>query len=567
MRRFTFILMLAISGVYTLAWAVQSLPSLVVSAPPADEIVLRHADKLYYNQYVNRDAQILVGNVEFEHQGAIMTCDSALYYKETKSFDAYGNVVFVQGDTLSLNSDILYYKGDIRKAYAMSDPGDSVKLRHRNTFLYSENIEYDRVTDIGTFPNKGRLVDLDQDNELVSDFGEYSPKTREAKFYYNVRLDNPRPPKKKTSWLVSDTLYYNTKSGVAQVLGPSDLYHGENTIMNTTNGYYYTQSKEARFYDRPTLQHVEREVTGDSMYYDGNTHVSEAFGKVEYVDKANKNKFYGNYALYNDTSGYAEAYDSALCVDYSQPDTMYCHADTFKLFTYNIDTDSVYRVVHAHPHVRAFRNDIQAVCDSLVINGQDTCAIMYKDPIVWQEGQQILGEEIWIWSNDSTLDSVYVINQALLVEQIDSMHYNQIASKEMHSYFRGKEIYLNVADLNVFLNYHPFDSDSLMIGMVHAESSQLKMFMEDKKVQKIWMPATTGQMYPIEQTPPDKRLLSNFAWFEDIRPKDKDDLMVWKPKTAGSELKESVRHVAPTQKLSNIKRTKKDEPIQSETTP
>lgn len=564
MRRATGIFLMFLCALYTLAWVLHpSLPDnrkkTGASSQSSDMIILKHADRLYYNQNVNRNAKILVGNVCFEHKGAVMTCDSALYYDANKSFDAFGHVKMVQGDTLSLIGDILYYNGITQLARVRY----GVVLKHRGTTLSTDSLNYDRIDDIGYFYENGKLVD--KDNELTSYWGQYCPSTRDARFERNVKLVNPLPPQKAKSTLLSDTLLYNTKSGIARVVGPSSIDHG-NTHVYTENGYYHSNTDESYLLDRSILTHVAKRLVGDSLHYDGVTHESKAFGNIEYDDRENKNKFYGNYALYNDSTGYAEAADSALCIDYSQKDTFYAHADTFKLYTYNIDTDSVYRMLHAYHKVRAYRVDIQAVCDSLVYNGKDSCTIMYKDPIVWQQGQQILGEEIMAWNNDSTVDSVHVINQALLVEQLDSVHYNQIASKEMHSYFRDGEVVLNVADLNVFLNYHPFDSDSLMIGLVHAESSQLKMFMEDRKVQKIWMPATTGQMFPIDQTPAEKRYLENFAWFDYIRPVDKNDVFLWRGKKSGTELKESVRHTAPTQKLSNIKKVK-NESIQGETAP
>ena len=257
--------------------------------------------------------------------------------------------------------------------------------------------------------------------------------------------------------------------------------------------------------------------------------------------------------MYNDLKGYAEAADSAVLMDYSQRDTFYAHADSFFLYTYNIDTDSMYRMLYAYHHVRAYRKDIQAVCDSLVYDGRDSCATMYKDPIVWQQGQQLLGEEIKAWRNDSTIDSVYVINQALSVERLDSVHYNQVASKELHTYFTDGEVRLTVADKNVFVNYYPYDDDSLMIGMNHTESSEMKMWLTERKVNKIWMPAATGTMYPLLLIPPQKLYLDNFAWFDYIRPLDKEDIFNWRPKKAGTELKESVRHEAPKQKLENVK--------------
>ena len=73
---------------------------------------LLHSDKLYFDVRINPLAQFLVGNVQFEHDGAYMYCDSALFYKESNSFDAFGHVRMVQGDTLTLTGDMLFYDGD-----------------------------------------------------------------------------------------------------------------------------------------------------------------------------------------------------------------------------------------------------------------------------------------------------------------------------------------------------------------------------------------------------------------------------------------------------------------------
>ena len=302
--------------------------------------------------------------------------------------------------------------------------------------------------------------------------------------------------------------------------------------------------------DRSILQNGYKALVGDSVCWNAKDSVGKAFGNVIYTDTLNKNMFKGNYVLYDDKHGYAEAADSAVLIDYSQRDTGYVHADSLFLKTFYINTDSMYRMIHAYHHVRAYRVDIQAVCDSMVYDGRDSCTTMYKDPIVWQQGQQLLGEEIKAWRNDSTIDSVYVINQALSVERLDSVRYNQVASKEMHLYFKGKEPYLTVADMNVYVNYFIFDDDSLMIGMNHAESSQLKAFFKDKKIQKIWMPESTHVMYNPFQIPSNQLYLENFAWFDYVRPVSKEDIFNWRPKKAGTELKESVRHAAPRQKLS-----------------
>ena len=517
--------------------------------PSDNKVHLLHADRLFFDERLHRTAQILVGGVKFSHEGVLMYCDSALYYEATNSFDAFGNVRMNQGDTLLLNSEVLYYNGLDRLARARY----SVVLKHGTMTIYTDSLDYDRLYDLGYFFEGGRV--RDHDNELTSDWGEYSPATHQAVFNYNVRLVNPAPPAKPETVLISDTLHYNTQTAIAHIVGPSNIENGENHIYSEL-GYYDTQAKHTHLLDRSIMTNNGKRLVGDSVVWNDDVATAEAFGNVVYTDVVGKNMFTGGYCYYEDITGYVMATDSAVAIDYSQQDTMYAHADTFKVFTYNIDTDSTYRIVHAYYHLRAFRRDVQAVCDSMVYDSRDSILFMYRDPILWQEGQQQLGEEIRIFFNNRNIDSVQVLRQALSVEKIDDVHYNQVAGHEMHSYFKDGDLYLSTSEGNVFVNYYPFDEDSIMVELNHTETSLLKMFVKDKKVDHIWMPAATGIMYPIPLIPPDALYLQNFAWFDYIRPRDRFDIFEWRPKEAGTELKESVRHSAPKQKLDDIRKQK-----------
>ena len=492
--------------------------------PSDSRVHLIHADRLYFDERTHRTAQFLVGNVKFDHDGVIMLCDSALFYEASNSFDAFGNVKMIQGDTLSLQSDVLYYNGLDQLAKARYN----VVLVHRETTLYTDSLDFDRLYNLGYFFEGGRL--LDQGNELTSDWGEYSPSTREAVFNYN-----------------------DTQTAIAFIVGPSNIDHGDSHIYSES-GYYNTQNNESYLLDRSILTNNGKRLVGDSIVWDSEIEAGKAFGNIEYTDVINKNAFTGNYCFYDENNGYFEAYDSAVVADFSQQDTLWAHADTFKVITFFNDTDSMYRVMHGYKHMRAFRADVQAVCDSLVYNSKDSCLTMYQDPIMWLNGQQLLGEEIQIFLNDSTMDSIKVLRQALSVEKLDSIHYNQVTGKEINSYFNNGEIYLTTVNSNVYLNYYPFDEDSIMVEMNYTETALLKLFIEHRRVDHIWMPAATGVMYPIPLIPANKLYLSNFAWFDYIRPYDKTDLFVWRSKKEGSGLKESVQRSAPRQKLSNIRK-------------
>ena len=534
-----------------LTWSVFIIGLLLVDAafsarkpskprPKTDKkVYLIHSDRLFFDQFVMPDAQILAGNVALRHNDVRFFCDSAHVYEQSNSFQAFGSVKMLQGDTLSLTGDYLYYNGETQ----IAEVRHNVRLKHKASLLETDSLNYDRLYDVGYFFDGGRLTDAG--NVLTSDWGEYAPGTNEAVFNYNVRLDNDKFS------LRSDTLHYNTDTKQAHVVGPSNIKSGESHIYST-DGIYNTQSGRTVLLKRSVVKNTDSDIVGDSIINDKEEGVTEAFGAVVINNKSNKTIMSGEYSYYNEKTGFALVTDSALVKDYSNAaDTMFLHADTFKLYSYHLETDSVYRVMHGYRHARAFRSDVQMVCDSLNFNSRDKRLALYRDPIVWQNNQQILGEQIFLFMNDSTIDSAKVVNRSLLVEQIDSVHFNQINSVIMTSYFTDGQIRESVADGTVNVIFYQIDRDSLLVGMNSTKTTKMRMFMKDKKLDRIWTPAATGNFYPPMMITSENMYLDNFAWFDYIRPIDKYDLFEWQPKRAGTELKASPRRRAPLQTISD----------------
>jgi lipopolysaccharide export system protein LptA len=427
----------------------------------------------------------------------------------------------------------------------------NVVLKHRETTLYTDSLYYDRLWNMGYFQEGGKMVD--KTTTLVSDWGEYHTDTKMAIFYYDVTMRD------KDFLLTTDSLYYDTNVKLAHIVGPSDILSGNSHIYSEL-GYYNTDTDQGILLNRSVVDNEGRLLVGDSIWYDGGKNISEAFMNVVYNDTINKNMLLGNYGYYEDSTGYAMCTDSAMTIDYSQPDSLFMHADTFKVFTFHKETDSVYREVRAYHKVRAYRIDLQAVCDSLIYNQKDSCMTLYRDPIVWNLGQQLLGEEIRVYMKDSKIDRAHVINQAFSIEDLHSKDmYNQVSSKEMFAFFENGAVHEGRAVDNVLVVYYPIDeSDSTYVGMVSMETSEMRMFLEQQKLQRIWTPKSEGVVYPMTQIPPEKRYLQGFAWFDYVRPVSKEDIFVWRGKKAGTELKPQKRRESPLQKLTNLQKDEEE---------
>ncbi|MCH4018398.1 MAG: hypothetical protein LKE74_08100 [Prevotella sp.] len=507
-----------------------------------DRIYLLHSDELYYNQFGNHPgAQVVKGHVAFRHQGAFLSCDSAYYYQESNSVKAFGHVYFRQGDTLSLSCERATYDGTAQQMEARKN----VVVHHRRQILRTDSLNYDRLYNQIFFFDGGSLVD--GHNRLVSDWGTYYPETRQAVFYYNVHLRSPK------HIISTDTLYYDVKKASAHILGPRSTIRSGQTVIRTSNAYYNTRTDRARMYGRSTVVDGTRTITGDSLFYVKNGN-SWGYGRVVYRDNKNQNALHCGLFRYNERTGFGFATHNPVAYEYSHKDTLYVHADTMKIYTFNINKKDAYRKVLAFHKVRAFRTDIQAICDSLVYNSKDSCMTMYHDPIVWNAGRQLLGEVINAYLADSTLRKADVIGQALSVEILpDSIHFNQISSRVMHSYFKNGNPHLSVAIGNVQAVYYPVnDKDSSLTGLNYTETDTMRMYMSpQKQLQRIWMPKSQGTIYPMTQIPPSKLKLPDFEWFADLRPKNKDDIYVWRGKGHGQKLKAQKRHQAPLQHIGD----------------
>lgn len=495
---------------------------------PKSKVYLIHSDILRKDSR-HPDAQVVVGNVVFRHDSVYMYCDSAYYYDKISSFEAFSNVKMNQGDTLFLYGDRLFYDGNTQIAEVRMN----VRMENKNTTLLTDSLNYDRVYNLGYFFDGGTL--MDEQNVLTSEWGEYNPSTKQSVFNYNVQLVNPQ------FTLTSDTLEYNTMTKIADIVGPSDIDSDNNHIYSEL-GTYNTLTGKAYLYNRSILTNEGKQLTGDTLYYDRDAGIGEAFRNMVMTDTVNKNMMTGEYGYYNEKTKFAFATDRAVGIDYSQGDSLFLHGDTLMMRTFCLDTDTMYREMQAFHKVRFYRTDVQGVADSLVFSTKDSCLTMYTDPILWNKNQQLVGEKICIYMNDSTIDWAHIINQALSVENLDSTLYNQVTGKEMKAYFRDGEMHKTEVIGSVRLVYYPMDSDSTLIGMNVSETSLLEIYLKHQKLERMVMsPQSNGTLYPMLMIPQGKDKLENFVWFDYIRPLDKTDIFNWRSKRVEDQLKKNVR--------------------------
>lgn len=479
-------------------------------------VYLENSETLTFDKIKNPDMQVLKGSVRFRHDNALLYCDSAYFFDKANSLNAFGHVRIVQGDTLFVFGDVLYYDGNTKLARMRHN----VRMLNRKTTLTTDSLNYDRAANLSYYYTGGKISD--QLNELTSLWGQYSPSTNDALFKNKVHLKN------KNFILDSDTLKYNTKTHIANIVGASHILYNDETDIYSTRGWYNTSTDRSMLLDRSVVKHKDgKTLTGDTIFYDKKLKYGEGFTHVIMNDTVQKTTLSGEYCYYNDITKKGLACDSAMLVDWSDEDSLFVHADT--LLT---SKDSIYNVARGFYHVRIFRNDIQGLCDSLTYSARDSIMNMNGEPVLWSDNNQLSGDFIQAFTKNKKVDHIFIQQAAVAIQKEDSIYFNQMSGKEIIAYVDSGQLKKVKVNGNAETIYYPRDEkDSTLIGLNKTQSSFVVMYLRNKKVQRVVMTtASTGTMYPLTKLTGKDLYLKNFFWLEDQRPTKKEDIFLVFPK-------------------------------------
>lgn len=207
-------------------------------------------------------------------------------------------------------------------------------------------------------------------------------------------------------------------------------------------------------------------------------------------------------------------------------------ADSIELFTPRDTTDSValprdsiYRLIKGFRDVRIYRSDFQSVCDSMVAVSTDSTIHLYIDPVLWNESSQITSEVMDIFTENQQIERAEFVGEPMMVSQLDTVHYNQVAGKQMTAYFHDNAIFRNDVNGNAQTIYYMQDGEPPEItGMGVITSGDCTFYIEDKQVVSIvYRSNPDWHIYPMDKIPADQSLyLKGFKWEGARRPSQTD---------------------------------------------
>ena len=478
------------------------------------KITIQQSDVMNYSKTLDEHAYHLKGNVIFEHDGALMYCDSALMNDETNSLQAFGNVHIKMSDTLNLYGNKLNYNGDTRTAEVI----ENVKLIDNQTTLSTDRLLYDRNSQVASYLTGGRIVS--KENRLTSKKGYYHTDIKQFFFKEDVVLINPK------NTMNSDTLMYNTGTEIAYFLGPTIIKGKDNkNYMYCENGWYNTKTDVSRFSKNALVVNGNQRLSGDSLYYDKKNDFGKAFKNVVITDTVNKIIIHGEYAEYSKGKGYSMVTGRAQAILIDAKDSLFLHSDT--LYT-TMDEEQKTKDLFAYHHAKFYRRDLQGASDSILYRFNDSTILMYKNPILWTENNQLTSDSIHILTSKKEIKQMMLYNSAFIISKDSTVSFNQIKGKNMIGLFKNN----NLSQINVTGNaetlYFVREDDKTLIGINKAVAGNMHIYLKDKKIQGItYIENPTATLYPEKDITPQEQFLKDFKWQGNQRPMNKTDIFEW----------------------------------------
>lgn len=495
------------------------------NAPQGEKVKLIHSD--YFQKSLDKYGgnPYFSGNVQFSHQGSILTADEVIFYQDQNFVKAIGNVKLQNADGSVITSGEMEYDGNTQKGIArkdvlLTDPGQTIK---------TETLYYDRLSNKAYF-NTGGTISKDG-NVMYTKSANYDLNSRMIDFTGNVKIDNPEYTVEGVN------IVQNQNTNTATFNGPTTIINKKNpaNVVYTEKGTYNMNSKEVYLKKNSRINYNGKILTGDDLYFNQFTGFGTGKGNVTLRDPKEKRYMKGGYGEIYEKKDSAMMTDKPYAVKILEKDSMYFSAQ--KILAYQkIDSANPLKkksFLRAYRKSRMFKSNIQVRADSLSFN--ETDGIMHLDgkPIAWSGEKQVTGNKIEAYfdTENEFIDSLRVIGNAFAISKADSLNlkdeFNQIKGKLMIVYYKENEINLakvigNAQAITYADDQNEKTKEVERIGVALSTCGTIEADFEDRKIQIISCNiGANTDIYPMSKISREKRFFPDFNW------NTKDRLRKW----------------------------------------
>ncbi|MBQ9877454.1 MAG: hypothetical protein IJM29_00930 [Bacteroidales bacterium] len=181
----------------------------------------------------------------------------------------------------------------------------------------------------------------------------------------------------------------------------------------------------------------------------------------------------------------------------------------------------------ASGHARMFRNDVQAVSDSIVFFQLDSIARLYSNPVVWnEEGRhQYVADSIAVLIGDDRLKQANLMSNAFVIIQESDICFDQIKAAEMMAYFDTTATLRRFDALGGTSALFYLEENGAFATANRVECTMMSAYLVEGQLDRVYyFENPKNNAYPVVKLPPDEKELRGFNWRAQERPKSPRDI-------------------------------------------
>lgn len=448
--------------------------------------------------------------VFIEHEGIEMWCDLAFHYKEENFVKAIGNVRIKQGDSVSMKSRYAEYNGNTKFAFARG----KVWLKKDTTTVTSDTMYFDRNKQQAYYRSGGTVTS--PNSKITSKIGRYYLETDKISFIKDVEVHNPQYV------INSEQLDFYSENEHAYLYGPTTIVSDSSTVY-CERGFYDTKNDNGYFVKNSRIDYDNRQVWGDSLYFDRVRNYASATNNIRVKDTLNNSLIKGHYAEVYRNKDSVYITQRAVAITVEEQDSVYIHGD--KLIVTGKPEN---RIVRGFYNVKLYKSDMSGKCDSIHVNQKTGLTQMINKPILWSDESQITGDSIHLISNNKTekVDSLKVFNNAFIIQQDTISGYNQIKGQKLFGFFDDnndleKVDIVNNAESIIYIR----EDTGKLQGIDKSKSASISITFLDQAIDEVIKYKNPGgDIWPESQWQEQLQELKDFNWRGDERLLSKEDI-------------------------------------------
>ncbi len=580
---FGFCLLLLVS---TLGFAQPTVPTTTSNPGAGKTIFIVSADRYNFQQRDTGGQFVsLGGHAIVQQERTLFYADSIVLNQKENTLEAVGNVHINDADSIHTYAEYLRYVGKEKKAYL----NKNVRLTDGKGTLTTSDLMYDVQQKMGIYTNNGKVVN--GKTVLTSKEGYYYGETRNVIFKKKVVLVEPDYKmytdtllynlNTSTSTFLVPTKIINGK----RIITTSDGFFDTKKQQGTFNKRTLVDDTSYTFAaDKATIDEVSgvSEYEGNAIYkskdtaagYDlaaGNIKINQKQGTFLATNhpvlliKQGLDSIYlsadtlssGKLSQLKKTRSVPDVRSIGLSkvntAKYKSVEVKTNKGDTTKsIFIDSLDKkidttiavlppltkkkqqksdSSADRYFEAYYHVKIFSDSLQAVADSIFYSSEDSIFRMFQNPVAWAQRNQIAGDTMLLYIKQKKLDRLYVYENAITIEQVGPIYFNQLKGNSINADFVKGNIQHIRAKGNAETIYYGVDEQKKFLGVNKANCDIIDMYFNPNKgdsvvPQRIVLRNNLqGTAYPMLQVNHQELRLRKFQWQIDRRPKTKFELI------------------------------------------